>query len=278
VLGGHPTLGDGQIRTVERAAMVTALVLLFRLREAEADQRVRTDLLADLLARPAGEVDTTLVERGRLLGLRLRTPHVVAVCRGGRGPGLGLGPGLAGEHDGSLVAVVPGRDPSAAATALARRMGRDAGPVGAAGPVVPAAGLRDAHADARRTTDALAALGLPAGSARDLGFAGLVSGDTADVEEYVERVLGPVAAHDARRGTDLLTTLETYFAAGASPTRAAGTLHVHVNTVAQRLDRVTTLLGEDWQAPDRALELQLALRLRKLRAGSAGPTNGPLAG
>jgi DNA-binding PucR family transcriptional regulator len=147
-------------------------------------------------------------------------------------------------------------------------MGRDAGPVGAAGPVVPAAGLRDAHADARRTADALAALGLPAGSARDLGFAGLVSGDTADVEEYVERVLGPVAAHDARRGTDLLTTLETYFAAGASPTRAAGTLHVHVNTVAQRLDRVTSLLGEDWQAPDRALELQLALRLRKLRGSS----------
>jgi type II secretory pathway pseudopilin PulG len=265
VLGGRAALDDGQVRTVERAAMVTALVLLFRLREAEADQRVRTDLLADLLTRPAGEVDPTLVERGRLLGLRLRTPHVVAVCRGGRGPGLGLG--LVGEHDGSVVAVVPGRDPSAVAEDLARRMGRDAGPVGASGPVVPAAGLRDAHADARRTADALAALGLPAGSARDLGFAGLVTGDAADVEGYVERVLGPVAAHDTRRGTDLLATLEAYFAAGASPTRAAGTLHVHVNTVAQRLERVAALLGGDWQTPDRALELQLALRLRRLRAG-----------
>jgi DNA-binding PucR family transcriptional regulator len=152
------------------------------------------------------------------------------------------------------------------ATALARRWGRDAVPVGAAGPVVPAAGLRDAHADARRTADALAALGLPAGSARDLGFAGLVTGDAADVEGYVERVLGPVAAHDARRGTDLLATLEAYFAAGASPTRAAAALHVHVNTVAQRLERVTALLGADWHKPDRALELQLALRLRRLRA------------
>ncbi|WP_343940550.1 helix-turn-helix domain-containing protein, partial [Pseudonocardia zijingensis] len=130
---------------------------------------------------------------------------------------------------------------------------------------LPAAGLRDAHAEARRTAEALAALGLPAGAARDLGFAGLVTGDAADVEGYVERVLGPVAAHDARRGTDLLTTLEAYFAAGASPTRAAGTLHVHVNTVAQRLERVAALLGDDWHTPDRALELQLALRLRKLR-------------
>jgi type II secretory pathway pseudopilin PulG len=265
VLGGRAGLHDGQIRTVERAAMVTALVLLFRLREAEADQRVRTDLLADLLARPAGEVDATLVERGRLLGLRLRTPHVVAVCRGGLG--LGIGHGLTGQHDGWAVAVVPGRDPSAVAAALARRWGRDAVPVGAAGPVVPAAGLRDAHADARRTAEALAALGLPAGSARDLGFAGLVTGDAADVEGYVERVLGPVAAHDARRGTDLLATLEAYFAAGSSPTRAAAALHVHVNTVAQRLERVAALLGEDWQSPDRALELQLALRLRRLRAG-----------
>ncbi|MHA6621419.1 helix-turn-helix domain-containing protein [Pseudonocardia sp. DLS-67] len=263
VLGGRAALDDGQVRTVERAATVTALVLLFRLREAEADQRVRTDLLADLLTRPAGELDPTFVERGRLLGLRLRTPHVVAVCRGGRG----LGHGLAGRHDGWAVAVVPGRDPSAVADDLARRSGRDAGAVGAAGPVVPAAGLRDAFADARRTADALAALGLAAGSARDLGFAGLVTGATADVEGYVERVLGPVAAHDARRGTDLLATLEAYFAAGASPTRAAGTLHVHVNTVAQRLERVAALLGDDWQSPDRALELQLALRLRRLRSG-----------
>jgi GAF domain-containing protein len=271
VLGGRAALDAGQVRTVERAAMVTALVLLFRLREAEADQRVRTDLLADLLVRPAGEVDGTLVERGRLLGLRLQTPHVVAVCRGGRGlhvltAAASAGQGLAGEHHGSVVAVVSGSDPSAVAAALARRLGRDAVPVGAAGPVVPAAGLRDAHADARRTADALAALGLPAGSVRDLGFAGLVTGDAGDVDSYLDRVLGPVAAHDARRGTDLLATLDAYFAAGGSPSRAAGALHVHVNTVAQRLERVATLLGEDWQTPDRALELQLALRLRRLRS------------
>jgi sugar diacid utilization regulator len=59
--------------------------------------------------------------------------------------------------------------------------------------------------------------------------------------------------------------LEAYFAAGSSPSRAAGTLHVHVNTVAQRLERIGSLLGAGWQPTDRALELQLALRLRKLR-------------
>jgi DNA-binding PucR family transcriptional regulator len=42
-------------------------------------------------------------------------------------------------------------------------------------------------------------------------------------------------------------------------------LHVHVNTVTQRLDRVAQLLGIDWQKPDRALEVQLALRLHRLK-------------
>ena len=37
------------------------------------------------------------------------------------------------------------------------------------------------------------------------------------------------------------------------------------DTVAQRLDRIGTLLGEGWSSPDRALELQLALRLRLVR-------------
>jgi DNA-binding PucR family transcriptional regulator len=37
---------------------------------------------------------------------------------------------------------------------------------------------------------------------------------------------------------------------------------VHANTVAQRLDRIGVLLGADWASPERALELQLALRLR----------------
>ena len=91
-------------------------------------------------------------------------------------------------------------------------------------------------------------------------------GDGADVAGYLDRVLGPLLDYDARRGSDLVGTLAAYFASGASPRRAASTLHVHVNTVGQRLDRVTSLLGDDWHTPDRALEIQLALRLHRLRA------------
>lgn len=275
VLGGVAELDEGQGRTVERAAMVTALVLLFRMRAAEADHRVRSDLLAELLVRAETDsVDGALVERGRLLGLRLATPHVLAVCRGQQ-PLLAAarqaaGRGLVGKHGDTVVVLVPGRDPSAAAERLARAL-REAtkndATVGAAGPAVPAAGLRRTHEEARRAADALVALGMAGrgGSIGDLGFAGLVAGGDPDVDGYLARVLGPLAAYDEQRGSDLIGTLDAYFACGASPRRAAGRLHVHVNTVAQRLERVASLLGPDWHAPDRALEIQLALRLRTLR-------------
>jgi hypothetical protein len=291
VLGGLDSLDDGQGRTVERAAMVTALVLLFTLRAAEADQRVRTDLLADLLSfdrssaeagadagsGPAGEA--ALVERGRLLGIRLQAPHVLVVCRTGpvRPRGLllaaahaGDGRGLAGAHGGAVVGLVPGGDPAGVARALAHpgdATGEGPVTVGAVGPVIPIRGLRAAHAEAARVAAALLALGMRGhgGTLTELGFAGLVAGDTPDVDGYLQRVLGPVLGYDERRGSDLAGTLEVYFGCGASPRRAAGQLHVHPNTVAQRLDRVAGLLGADWQAPDRALEIQLALRLRRLR-------------
>ena len=265
VLGGPHELDEGQGRTVERAAMVTALVLLFRLRAAEADHRVRADLLADLLR--STSPDRALVERGRLLGLRLRDPHVVVVCRGERPRGLllaaaqaGTGSGLSGEHADATVALVPGRDPSAVAHALARRFA-PAVTVGTAGPVVPADGLARAFAEARTAADTLVALGRTGHGAAlaDLGFVGLVAADTPDVDSYLTRVLGPLLDYDATKGTDLVATLAAYFACGASPRRAALRLHVHANTVAQRLDRVGVLLGADWSEPERALELQLAL-------------------
>ena len=135
---------------------------------------------------------------------------------------------------------------------VAARMSRSAEvTVGAAGPVTSVEDVPARTADARRTTAALLALGRAGtgGSAQSLGFAGLVSGSAPDVGAYVARVLGPVLDYDRTRGTDLLGTLEAYFAAGGSPRHAATQLHVHANTVAQRLERIGSLLGTDWQRP-----------------------------
>ena len=108
-----------------------------------------------------------------------------------------------------------------------------------------------------------------AASAEELGFFGLLVGEGRDVRGFVEATLGPVLEYDERRRTDLMATLQAFFDTGSSPARAAEVLRVHVNTVTQRLERVGRLLGKDWNCPERALEVQLALRLHRL-TGAVG--------
>ena len=109
-----------------------------------------------------------------------------------------------------------------------------------------------------------------AATAADLGYAGLLLGDGASAVRFVARTLGPVIRHDERRSTALMETLEAYFATGQSLVASAKRLHIHPNTVTQRLDRVRRLLGVDWNSPDHMLEVQLALRLHRVRGGRAG--------
>ncbi|MFD8266854.1 PucR family transcriptional regulator, partial [Streptomyces althioticus] len=118
----------------------------------------------------------------------------------------------------------------------------------------------------RRCLDTLRLLGRAGdgSAAEDFGFLGLLLAGERDIAGFVDRTIGKVVAYDERRGTELLRTLDAYFACGMSPARTKDDLHVHVNTVAQRLDRVGRLLGDDWQSPQRALEIQLALRLHRL--------------
>ncbi|MGP3989579.1 helix-turn-helix domain-containing protein [Streptomyces sp. 3N207] len=205
------------------------------------------------------------------------TRHGLAATRDG-GPVLLLPlegapvPPLEGAHGGEGVV-------SRTARQVAAELGRAVGgpvTVGASAPVPsPAAhpgSVAAAYPEARRCLEALSLLGRrgAGAAAEDLGFLGLLLTQTRDVGGFVRRTLGPALDYDERRGTELVATLDAYFASGMSPVRAKDVLHVHVNTVAQRLERVGRLLGDDWQAPHRALEIQLALRLHRLTGALGG--------
>src|SRR4029453_6676359 len=94
--------------------------------------------------------------------------------------------------------------------------------------------------------------------AAGLGYVGLLLGEQRDVAGVVARTLGPIIDHAPRRGTVLVRTLEAYFGAGDSPARAADRLHVHVNTVTQRLDRIAKLAGAAAHRPQPRPEPQRA--------------------
>ncbi|WP_042460144.1 helix-turn-helix domain-containing protein [Streptacidiphilus jiangxiensis] len=301
VLAGRPRLEDADRRLFERASVVTALLLMLRRSVAEAENRVRGELLTDLLDSPERD-PAGLVQRGLRLGVDLRRPHVLLAARAtgpagaaasrGRLAGaatrllFGRG-GISAEHGDGVVLVLPtgpdpvppgtpgvtgaAESPSAVAAGAAMQLSQLTGApvtVGAAGPAGGVTELAAAHAEALRTQRALCALGREGDGAcaADLGFLGVLLGEGHDVRGFVRDTLGPLLAYDARRGTELIRTLDAYFACGGSLTRAKDELHVHVNTVVQRLDRVEALLGRDWNHPERALELQLALRLHLLTA------------
>jgi DNA-binding PucR family transcriptional regulator len=269
-------LDDADRRTVERAAMVTALVLLQRRAAADAGQRVRADLVTDLVT-GAGALDRRQ-ERSRVLGLDPAGPLCVVAARVPPSAHLrGVievaeaaldGPGLVGSHGGDLVVVAGATDPAALAQRLGRRLSA-LGEVtsGAAGPVRGIAQVEAGYREAVRTMGALIVLGRVGSSATAaaLGFAGLVVGTEPDVARFLDDQLGALSGYDSGKGTELIATLRVFFAAGANKRRAAEELHIHPNTLAQRLDRVGQLLGPGWNEPDRALELQLALRLHRLR-------------
>ncbi|GAA1546735.1 helix-turn-helix domain-containing protein [Kribbella lupini] len=268
VVGGVDDLSAADQRIVERAAVVTALVLLFRRQAAEQSQRAQADLLADAVS---GTADSrALADRLRLLAptRHLPTQLVVAVCRGDHTGVLARLPAslrlvLAGPYAGDLVLLLAEPDTLVTARALndvARRCGLT---IAVTGPARWGQPLVDTYQQATRLASTMLRLGKSGQAATpdDLGVAGLVGAATVDVKAHVAHVLGPVTAYDSQRGTDLVGTLEAYFAAGQSPTRAATALHIHPNTVQQRLDRITALLGDGWQEPERALDVQVALRL-----------------
>ncbi|MFJ9537359.1 PucR family transcriptional regulator [Streptomyces sp. NPDC101225] len=88
------------------------------------------------------------------------------------------------------------------------------------------------------------------------------------VQEYAERLLGPLVEHDARHGTDLLTTLRHYLDAAGNKTTAARRGGLSRETVYQRLRAVERLLECDLESGERRTELHVALAaLDVLRTG-----------
>ncbi|HTZ43156.1 MAG TPA: helix-turn-helix domain-containing protein [Jatrophihabitans sp.] len=247
---------------------------LLRLLAADAEQRLAADLVSDLVS-GAGEPERRR-ERAAAAGLDLAARWTVAVARlpasahlrGAEQAARAAAPpaALVGRHAGDLVVLAPAAEPAE----LARALGNRLAPLGeatcsAAGPVAPDDIAGD-YREAAQTVEALLALGRggSAATAEALGFAGLVLSARPDVDRFLLRQLGALLDYDAGHGIELLATVRAFFDTGLNRRRAAELLHIHPNTLAQRLDRVGRLLGPGWSEPAAALELQLALRLHRL--------------
>lgn len=274
---GDFELGPVDLRTIERAAQVTALLELQQEAASGADHRVRSELIADLLD-DVPERRSDVERRARRLGVDLSSLDAILLLSA---------PGeqqttvartvarqldehaLVGEYRGFVVvahaAVRSALDPDHLRTHVESAIKH---PVSLVVPRTVRGALPEAFQAAMRTARLLTALeiaGITADVDDFLPYAAILDTDAQALSTFLRDTIGAVRQYDADRNADLLGTLRSFVRNNASPTRTARALNFHTNTILQRLDRLDHVLGPDWREDERMFRLGIAVRLDELR-------------
>ena len=96
----------------------------------------------------------------------------------------------------------------------------------------------------------------------------LANADSQVTQSALRGSLGPLLDYDRSNGTQLCDTALCYLDEGRNIARTAQELVVHPNTVRQRLERIESLLGPDWNNGRRALDHHVLLVVARLLDGS----------
>lgn len=280
-------------------ARVLALLMLQERSVLEAEVRLRGEFLTGLFSDRSPALEN-LVQRASLVGVDLSARYRLVVCRVEPGPAtpgrprhpldrLGtlasevkhlVSDSLAGVIKGRFVWLIPDEIGGAhsgagllqAVAGWKPRLERACGGAVVTAVVSPACesvpDYRRHFFAADKALDLLVEVGRP-GSTTDLEELGslpllLEERKRPDIEALVDRLLGPVLDYDGRHGTALVETIDAYFAFLGNVAKVAKVCHLHGNSVYYRLERIRSLLGDDFDEPPRAFELQLALRARRL--------------
>ena len=283
----HPDPDDEELaKRIDRAALEIGLEMAVEVRVQAILGDDEDEFFHDVLE---GRGTPRLVRRGFKLGYDVRCGHtplaVVAEADGGSLQDIArsvirtadAAPPLAivGRDADAVVAFLPTVDPDAAFS-VARRVldqARRAGVTAAAatGPV-----CRDV-ADFARSADKArwaARVRLVTGNTElvssfdDLGVTALLFQveDHIDLEQFVERWIGPLVAYDGDHGTHLTETLRVLLET-RSLRDSAEALFVHKSTLKYRIKRINELLGGDYQDSETFFNLQVALRIHQMVRG-----------
>lgn len=280
-------LSDVALRTLERCALVLALMMLAPDLPVRSAPQRPAGLLLDLL-NPLRAGSAALARQAAAQGLRDAGGAVLALLRP-TGPSRRAGAAaivrrlsarLDARHawvdalDDMVVVLADDTPPGNLRHALQKALDDGTG-LRTAGLVSPPcaawAALPSALADLQRGLGLLDRLGhvegihLLAGLTPYIAAFGAASmPDAAGLAAYIDANIGPLLAQDRVRGTRLAESLLAYLDLGHNAKAAAARLGVHVNTLNNRLSAAAALL-DPWPLPGRGLEVHLALRLAALR-------------
>lgn len=266
----------------ERRRLVDELVALVGAERAQLGRRHGHPLAAELIGLMlSGAEAPEFLPQLRACGLSADGTYLVVVAAAPDGLATAvleevLGPDAVVAPAGpGAAALVPVGDPPVAELverirtalhALEPGLGTGRLHVGVSGAAAGARGLRGASEEARFGCQ-LAALrpgrAVVVGDDELSSHLLLLAGVPDDLRRtFRDRVLGPVAEYDRQHRSDLIPTLRAFLDCSGSWTKCAAALHVHVNTLRYRIERIEQLTGRDLGSlPDR-VDLFLALQLR----------------
>jgi sugar diacid utilization regulator/putative methionine-R-sulfoxide reductase with GAF domain len=286
-------------RAMEHAAVVAALELLRERTAAEVEARLRGSLLADLLSGEITDVRPVQI-RARRMGHDLTAPHAL-VCIGLRERDATAGHPVVERAVAAVTRMASTIEPRPLVTVhrgviallwpqAAVGRGSTSGLLGRARQLI--AEVERTAASARTTVtissrdlalgDLPSAFRTARGALELAGDAGgpqiidleevaidtllLQLDDTEGLRRFARRVLGPVLDYDHRRATDLVGTARALIDADMDRRAAARTLHVHPNTVLQRMHRIEELTGLAFGRPRDLVSLTAALTVARIAA------------
>jgi DNA-binding PucR family transcriptional regulator len=262
---------------LEQAATVLALELSHVRRLAEAELRMRSDLVEDLVT---GTDEESAYARSEALCHDLHGTHRAAVVRwtgfhsdetvtaaigrAAAGGGLDF---LLGRRSGAIVLLLRGENVSDTLyEAIARVLGSPAGAIGVGGPCESPVDLPRSYREAQRALDVRRNSRTPEGLTTfdEIGIYRLLGtgdGDHGAVEQFVHEWLGSLVEYDRVHHTDLVTTLAAYLDAGGAYEASAAALMIHRSTLRYRLQRIRQITGRDLTDVEVRLNLHVATRI-----------------
>lgn len=296
---------------VEHGETVLALELSRERAAAEAEQRLRGNLIEELLEPGIDDAELArLIDRAARLGYRLRNRMWVAVLapddaearRELRDPATirrvqRAAAGVAeSRHPGSVVVAQRGEivalitEPAAGdhVERCARQIAGVVSPLldttvsggvsGGSGTAGELAALTEQARLARRVGRRIGRRG-EVSSYRRLGTERLLMAVTPneELERFVDEWLGALLRQEAhgRGSAPLIDTLEALTGASWSLRAAARRLNVHVNTLIYRIQRIREVARRDLDDPDVRLAFAVALRARTMRGDATARTVAP---
>nr|WP_168172172.1 helix-turn-helix domain-containing protein [Pseudonocardia sp. AL041005-10] len=282
--------GERDVFALEHGAVVLAAELSHQRALAEADLRLRRDLVDDLINGTDGESAST---RAAVIGHDLHRPHQVVVARWSpasdealvealRRAGsrvLGVTP-LTTRRRGTAVLVVPQPDPADGRPppwvelhdVVASLLRSTNGSIGVGRPCEDPSGLPQSYSEAMRALEVRTAAAGASGATTfaELGIYRLLAAGDGDgeVREFVREWLGPLIDYDTANRSDLVTTLWQYYECGGNYDATARALTIHRSTLRYRLRRIRDLSGHDLGAVESRLNLHVASRAWRVLGGA----------